>query len=144
MSSNGKCGERLFKSIMESRDYKVIDVSDNPEYWEKDIDFIITSSTSGLTKTFEVKWDSKINSTGNLYLETDNINSKGGKGWYQFCQADYLAYADAATRTFYIIPLLELKKKVNKLCCRSASCDNGGSMGLLVSLKDISDIVEIL
>ena len=60
---------------MESRNYKVEDVSGNEEYWNKDIDFIITSSTTGTIKTFEVKWDSKINKTGNLYLEIANIHS---------------------------------------------------------------------
>jgi hypothetical protein len=61
---------------MESRNYTVEDVSGNPEYWDKDIDFIITSSATGLTKTFEVKWDTRINRTNNLYLELTNINSK--------------------------------------------------------------------
>lgn len=67
---------------MENRNYSVVDVSDNPDYWYKDIDFIITSPTSGETKTFEVKWDSRINRTGNLYIELTNIHSKGGKGWF--------------------------------------------------------------
>jgi len=97
---------------MESRNYKVKDVSNNSDYWYRDIDFIITSPTSGETKSFEVKWDSKINKTGNLYLELTNIYSKGGQGWYTFCEADYIAYGDAAARVFYIIPLLELKKRV--------------------------------
>jgi hypothetical protein len=65
---------------MESRNYTVVDVSGNPAYFDKDIDFIITSATSGLTKTFEVKWDSCINRTGNLYLELTNINSKQWSG----------------------------------------------------------------
>lgn len=67
---------------MENRNYNVVDVSDNPDYWYKDIDFIITSPTSGDTKTFEVKWDSRINRTGNLYIELSNIHSKEGKGWF--------------------------------------------------------------
>lgn len=141
--NNGRQGEELFKQIMESRGYAVEDVSGNPEYWDKDIDFIITSSTSGLTKTFEVKWDSRINKTGNLYLEIANIHSKGGKGWYEFCEADYLAYGDAANGTFYIIPLLELRERVKKLPKNQVNC-GFDSIGLLVSLKDISGITETL
>ena len=83
--TNGKQGESLFKQIMLERGYSVNDVSNNPEYWYKDIDFIITSPTTGQTKSFEVKWDSRINSTGNLYLEISNIYSQGGKGWFKFC-----------------------------------------------------------
>lgn len=106
--NNGKYGERLFRNTMEQLGYKVEDTTNNPEYYEKDIDFIITSPFSGKVKTFEVKWDDCINRTGNLYLEVENINSKGGRGWYEFCKADFLAYGDSRSRTFYIIPLLEL------------------------------------
>lgn len=138
--SNGKQGERLFKQIMESRNYAVIDVSNNPDYWSKDIDFIITSPTTGETKTFEVKWDSRINSTGNLYLELSNIHSKGGKGWYQFCQADYLVYGDAVAKVFYIIPFGALKERLPQLRYRQASCGYD-SIGQLVALNDITDIL---
>lgn len=47
MSNNGKQGERLFKETMAARGYDVVDVSGNPDYWYKDIDFIITSPASG-------------------------------------------------------------------------------------------------
>ena len=143
MGNIGKQGERIFQEIMEGRGYEVVDVSNNPDYWYKDIDFIITSPTSGLTKTFEVKFDSKIHRSNNLYLELTNIHSKEGKGWFEFCQADYLAYGDARTQTFYIIPLLELREKVKMLPARSARCGYD-STGLLVSLADITDITQVL
>lgn len=128
---------------MQQRKYIVEDVSDNPEYWDRDIDFIITSPTSGTTKTFEIKWDSRVNQTGNMYLELNNVHSKGGQGWFNFCQADYLAYGDAAAKVFYIIPLLELKERVKKLPYRQASCGSD-SIGQLVALKDIQDLIQIL
>lgn len=112
--NNGKQGERLFAQTMKNRNYIVNDVSKNPDYWSKDIDFIITSPTTGLTKTFEVKWDSRICKTGNLYLELSNRNSAGGLGWFKFCEADYIAYGDSVKRKFYIIPLLELKERVEQ------------------------------
>ncbi len=143
MSNNGKQGERIFKEVMTERNYSVEDVSNNPEYWHKDIDFVITSPTSGLTKSFEVKWDSRIHDTSNLYLETESINSKGGKGWLEFCEADYLAYGDAFNNTFYMIPLPELKEKLKVLPQRVAHCGYE-STGLLVSLNDIEDIYTIL
>lgn len=141
MANNGRQGELLFKNIMEERGYEVQDVSGNPEYWDLDIDFVITSATSGETKTFEVKWDSRINTTGNLYLETANIHSKqwNREGWWQHCQADYLAYGDAAAETFYIIPMAELRERVKKLPTRTAQCGYD-SIGRLVSLADIADI----
>lgn len=141
MANNGKQGEYLFKQIMESRNYTVEDVSGNPEYWDKDIDFIITSSTTGLTKTFEVKWDTRINRTNNLYLELTNINSKqwNGEGWWPHCQADYLVYGDAVAQTFHVIPLLALRERVAQLALRTARCGYD-STGWLLSLNDIADI----
>ena len=143
MSSNGKQGELLFKQIMKDRGYEVRDVSDNPGFFYKDIDFLVTSPTSGLTKSFECKWDSRINQTHNLYLELTNIHSKDGKGWYEFCEADYIAYGDAKKRLFFIIPLAQLKERVSQLPQKITNCGLD-SRGLLVSLKDIQDIVQQL
>ena len=141
--NNGKLGEQLFQQKMQNKGYTVEDVSNNPDYWYKDIDFIVTSPTTGTVKNFEVKWDSRINKTGNLYLELTNIHSKGGNGWFDFCQADYLAYGDAVTQIFYIISLEELRERVKKLPKRIAQCGND-SIGQLISLKDISDLIKIL
>ena len=138
--NKGRQGELLFSEQMRARGYIVEDVSGNPDYWHKDIDFIITSPTTGATKTFEVKWDSCIGRTGNLYLELTNIHSKGGKGWFNFCQADFLAYGDAAAQVFYIIPFAELKEKVAQMPNRIAKC-GFDSTGQLVALNQISDIV---
>lgn len=143
MSNNGRQGELLFAQLMQLQGYTVIDVSDNPEYWDKDIDFIITSPTTGDTKTFEVKWDTKIQSTGNLYLELEAIHSKGGKGWFEFCQADYLAYGDANQNFFYVIPMAELRKAAAKLPYREARCGQD-SLGQLVAIKDILNIVSYI
>ena len=143
MSNNGKYGESLFSATMQSMQYKVQDVSNNPDYWYKDIDFIVTSPTTGAVKTFEVKWDSRINATGNLFLELTNVHSKGGKGWFNFCEADYLAYGDAIANCFYIIPIAALREKIKGLAPRYAYC-GADSKGLLVSLKDIQEITMIL
>ena len=137
----GKIGEALFKERISSLNYSVEDVSNCSDYWYRDIDFIVTSPTSGLTRTFEVKWDSRINSTGNLYLELTNVRSKGGRGWYEFCEADYLAYGDAAAQVFYIIPFAALKERVSSsMRKRYAHCGDD-STGLLVAIADIQDLI---
>lgn len=147
MSNNGKQGERLFSEAMAARGYDVVDVSGNPEYWYKDIDFIITSPTSGQTKTFEVKWDTRINRTGNLYLERTSSFTKQpgiqGLGWFEWCQADFLAYGDAVSGQFYIIPMEKLRQAAENLPYRSAQCGSD-STGQLVALKDIEDITYLL
>lgn len=143
MSSCGRYGEFLFQQRMASAQYQVKDVSDNPDYWYKDIDFIITSPTTGAVKSFEVKWDSRLNATGNMYLELTNVHSKGGRGWWDFCQADYLAYGDAKANVFYVFTLSELRERVGKLATRAARCGSD-STGLLVSLKDVEDLARVV
>lgn len=143
MANNGKQGERLFQLRMSELNYEMQDVSDNPNYWYKDIDFIATSPKTGLTKTFEIKWDSRINSTGNLYLELTNVHSKGGKGWFEFCEADFLAYGDAAAQCFYIIPIAALRERVAQLPRRLARCGDD-STGLLIKLQDLTDLIQVL
>lgn len=141
----GRQGELLFAERMENGGYKVCDVSGNPAYWSQDIDFIIQSPHTGRIKSFEVKYDSRINSTGNLFLETESINSKqwNYEGWFLHCQADYLVYGDAVEEIFYVIPMKELKERVAQLPQRVARCGNE-SKGLLVSLNDIKDLYKII
>ena len=135
---NGKQGELLFKQIMQDKGYIVEDTTNNSDYWSKDIDFIVTSTATGAVKTFEVKYDNRLNSTGNLFIETINPRSEGCCGWFEFIQADYLAYGDSITNQFYIIDVEYLKdfmakKKRNfeyKIC-------SDGAEGYAVPLKRI-------
>lgn len=47
-----KAGEYELKKYLRANGKKVVDVSEEPEYWEKDIDLIVNGET-----TIEVKWD---------------------------------------------------------------------------------------
>lgn len=140
--TNWKYGERLFRQTMQQRGYKVVNVADNPAYYDKDIDVILTSPTTGITKSFEVKWDGNINHTGNLYLEIKNERSKqwNGEGWWKHIQADVLAYGDARAHKFYMIDVEELKERVPQLPQITKTCDNGTSEGIIVSLDQIKDL----
>jgi hypothetical protein len=64
-------------------------------------------------------------------------------GWFEFCKADYIAYGDAVNGTFYIIPLLELKEKVNRMPKQIAGCGKD-SYGYLVPIKALSAITQTL
>lgn len=133
----GKRGEMAFRQYMIEKGYDVVDVSNSSDYWYKDIDFIITSPTSGLTKTFECKWDSRINQTNNLFIEIANPRSKGGQGWFSFCEADFIAYGNATRRIFYMIKKKDLddvmKNKHRFRYCITAD----GAEGYLVPLDAI-------
>ena len=142
-SACGRYGELVFMKALQARQYAVVDVSADSNYWHRDIDFIATSPTTGAVKSFEVKWDSRINRTGNLYLELTNIHSQGGQGWFKFCEADFLAYGDSRAECFYVIPLADLRERVKQIPCRIASCGTD-STGLLVAIKDIADLISLL
>jgi hypothetical protein len=83
-------------------------VSADPQYYYSG-DLLITSPTTGITKTVEVKYDYRIHETNNLYLEIINMNSIGGCGWYDFTKADYVAYGDAINKKFYIYSMDALR-----------------------------------
>ena len=144
MNNNGKRGEKLFAERMSAKGYIVENVSNDPSFWNKDIDFIIESPYTGEVKAFEVKYDSCINRTGNLYLELTNIHSQGGKGWYKFCEADVLAYGDAQIDIFHMIPVEKLREVTNQCYYPIGSCDGGESTGLLVPLKDLEEFTKQL
>lgn len=143
MSNNGKYGEKLFSERMRALGHTVIDVSNDAEYQGKDVDFIVTSGASGLTKTFEVKWDERINKTRNLYLEITNKNSQGALGWYKFCNADFVAYGDALAHCFYVVPLDVLKEAVKRHKPIVAYCKDD-SAGYLLPLDTIENYIKIL
>ena len=137
----GKEGEQLFRQLMEQKGYLVQDVSGDPHYWEKDIDFLITSPT-GETKSFEVKRDAKINRTGNLYLEIANKNSEGALGWWEFCKADYLAYGNAITKTFYVIKMDDLRAKVDSMKHKHLGFCGADSAGYLIHISQLAGLFQ--
>ncbi len=79
-----RAGETEAIELFNKCGYSVKDVSGNSSYFDKDIDLIVTNP-SGVTKAIEVKADSRIADTGNLFIEYLNPRSKGGYGWFRFC-----------------------------------------------------------
>lgn len=139
--NKGKAGERLFKQIMEGRNYQVVDTTVEEQL--QGIDFIVTSPTTGLTKTFEVKWDYSMHYTNNLFLEYYNPRSIGEIGWYEFCKSNYIAYGDAINKIFYIIDFKKLVEREKSMELANART-NDGAEGLLMPLGAIEDIYQIL
>lgn len=143
----GILGETLFEKYYRSKEgYIVENTTANPEYFSKDIDFFVTDA-SGNRRSFEVKYDSRVADTGNLYLEIQNIHSSHAqyRGWWLFCEADYLFYGDAQNTKFYVFNVKELREKLKTMEPRTTYCrDYCGqpeSEGQLVKLSDIKDII---
>lgn len=60
MSNSGRQGELIFSHKMREAGYIVNDVSGDPEYWTKDIDFFCINPETQASRSFEVKWDTRI------------------------------------------------------------------------------------
>ena len=136
-------GERELKQALRAQGYKVRDVSDNSCYWSKDIDLIVTNTATGKITNVEVKWDYYIANTGNLFIELSNPRSKGGNGWFKFCEADALAYGDAHNKVFYTFDFPQLREFINEhkkeFNCRTTA---DGSYGYLVPLALVKHLVK--
>lgn len=124
-------GELEFKRKAQAQGHTLEYVGDDPDYWNKDIDFIIDDGT-----TVEVKWDSWINTTGNLFIETDNPRSRCGLGWFRFTQAEWLAYGNSQTNEFYMIKMQDLRNYIEKHN-PERKITNDGAEGFLVPLKSL-------
>ena len=125
-----RSGEAEVKKTLRAAAYIVEDVSDNPLYWKKDIDLLVTNPETGNTAAIEVKNDTRMSKTGNFFIEYANPRSRGGLGWFEFCEADYLYYVDSHNETCYIIAFAALrdfitKNKANLKKRETADCSKG-------------------
>lgn len=142
-------GELRAYNYLQANGWIVEDVTQNQDYWDKDIDFVAHSGDTRLT--IEVKWDSRIAQTGNMFIETitDLDRSKGG--WFSFCMADYIYYGDSINQLFYVFKTQDLRNFVSSHMMeeRKAADYNtrGGvkkvSQGMLVPIKEFSQSYDV-
>lgn len=103
----GREAEVKVKSALEARGKKVEDVTENKEYWAKDIDFKVAWE-DGESATIEVKADRRISETGNLCIELITNVAKQREGWISKCEADYIFYVDLKKNLSYCFALADL------------------------------------
>lgn len=151
LSEHRHSGELELKRWLRLNDYIVEDVSDNPHYWDQDIDLIAQLPNSERSITIEVKWDTHIATTGNLFIETSSDLWNNKPGWFNFCKADYIYYGDYHNRKFYKISRLALKEYIEEnkeeLKYRTANDYYKGNVvkqsgGYLVPLDSILNLIE--
>ena len=134
----GKRGEKLVKDAIAARGHKVEDLSDIQEYQDLDIDMRLTDK-KGVSITMEVKNDIKSNYTGNVFIETYNRNNikRGGDGWIQYCEADYLCFVQEDKREAHIVRRDELIKHCWNNDYRQSNSDF--SRGYLVPVSKLKE-----
>ena len=133
-----RAGEWELKRYLRANGADVVDVSNNPNYWNKDIDLI----ADGVN--IEVKWDGVMATTGNIYIETLSDIDRQKSGWFNFCQADKLYYGDATNKIFYIFDFPQLKEYVEQhkkeLKERVARDRNKYSLGYLLPIGNVKNL----
>lgn len=142
-------GELRAYNYFQSNGWSVQDVTANPEYWDRDIDFVVSSGSQSLT--IEVKWDSRIASTGNMFIETVTDLDKCKGGWFTFCQADYIYYGDSVNQLFYVFKTDDLRQFVSSHMMeerKAADYNYRGvlkkvSQGMLVPIKEFSQSYDV-
>ena len=121
--SKGDTGQLLVKQYLQTRGHKVKDLSNNPEYWAKDIDFLVDD-----TFYMQLKTDYRCGKTGNLFLqhELEYFLGDTKEGWFHTSGANYLLYLDIRNGILYLYRLEKLREyvrthKVISRCCRDAN-----------------------
>lgn len=146
-NSKGKPGEMAVEKWLKNRFMDVQNTSNNPDWYEKAVDYICWDILSDYVY-LDVKNDTKIQQTGNFFVELYTDIDLGTKGWYpKMLSANlpkhYVFYRNANTGLTYILPVLSIKQYLAEHKCRIVTPPdyyNGKitkySKGYLVSAKD--------
>ena len=154
----GKEGEIIFKTFYKNFEFNEstnegwIDTTKNPKYQNIDVDFVWYRN--GGSAGIEIKYDTRIYCTGNIFAEDIiefNDKSRGTiNGFMHKSQADILNYIDAKNRIMYTLNFAEFKKYVfeNEKSFRRGVCyssmndarDSYKSFGWLVPMREIRNV----
>ena len=109
----GNYGEQIIRSYFENNPniVNIINVSNDKEYWDKDIDFIVELK-NGENISIELKTDTY--DTGNIFYEAISNKEHNVLGCMVRSKAKCLFYYFIKTKELYIIDFKEYKKWVNK------------------------------
>lgn len=107
----GKRAEaQVYYHLHHEKKQTLVDVSGYKEYQEKDIDYIIHRQ-NGKPITLEIKHDSKLKYTKNIFIETAWDRKTGRTaGWGKYCEADLICFYDMELRRGYIFDWKKLKE----------------------------------
>lgn len=145
-NSAGKRGEKLFKEFLEKSGKQCKDVSDDPKYQKDDIDFIVEGK-SGNELSFEVKNDSKIAYTGNIFYESISNVDYGTVGCFEKTKADFIVICSEPENKFYLIRSNILKDYVrdNRNSLRYISrVEGSNSAGYLVPKAKVAEHLKVV
>lgn len=130
--TKGILGEEFFRQLCELKGTKPIDLRQLPEYWTKDVDFIINN------KHIEVKTDTWCTiERPSIYYEL--TGNKGEEGSTARSQADYIYYIAPCygeKPDFFVFNNAKLKEVANSKTYPTKK-SNEGSTGAIIPLADL-------
>ena len=141
----GENGEKIFKEFMESHNLKYTDVSKVDEYQDIDVDFIVHLENGKIL--VEVKNDTRIHSTDNIFYETISNVDFGTPGCFEKTKSNVIVICSEQDKTLYIVKTADLRNYVhqNKNSLRFVERVSGSnSAGYLVPKSRIMDKLTIL
>ena len=142
----GKRGEKVFERYLKSVNLEYRDVSNIREYQEQDVDFIVSFKNPQVDLKFEVKNDTRIATTGNIFFETMSNVDYSTNGCFNKTKSDVMVIVSESERRLYMISSRSLKRFVdeNKDSLRFISRVPGSnSCGYLVPVKRLGDNLKI-
>lgn len=141
----GKRGEAIFKAFLDRRNAIYTDVSEDGEYQEQDIDFVVDSKRVPGKKIYiEVKNDTRIASTGNIFFETMSNVDYSTEGCFSKTKANYIAIVSESERLIYFVKTQFLKKFIEEHSHELRfipRVPGSNSCGYLIPLKKLGENV---
>ena len=101
--AKGKCGEQIVFDYYSSIGCNIIDVSEDKEYQQQDIDFLI-DGTGYEVKTQNCTFENKI------CIELIANVERNYNGWFYTTSAQYLVFVDKVNRVLYKIRTEDLRE----------------------------------
>ncbi len=137
---HGKIGEKWFHDFCIDKGIICINVgTDGFLGIESGIDFIVQYQDNTIAK-FDVKFDSVMHRTGNMFIEM--YQDRGKKGWYYNSKANCYCYIDEYNGILWMYTKKTLEEYIDshKLSLRSITktIDNREVTGLLVNINKFS------
>ena len=127
----GDEGEKLVLNWLREKEgvTNIRDVSKDPQYQKKDIDILFTEN--GSEKQIDVKCDTMVDKTGNVFMEIISNNKKYTPGNFIYSEAQYFYYVFSETKRLLVLPLKETRDYVFKHSesFKIGRCNNYGYNG---------------
>lgn len=141
--AHGESGERFLDKFFSDK-FEIHPATRHQQ--RQGIDRIFKNKKTGKILKVEYKTDYLAHRTGNAFIETVSVDSKGKKGWIYTSQADYLIYYVVIDLLIYVITFEALRKLfpnwIKKYPSRKSPNKGYFTHGILVPLTEFEKYSE--